>query len=172
MGFIKVSHPSWNTLPRFVLLAGKRNKDHAPMWRLLCPITRNLVQVLFYDPNSQLFVSHPAIGRKQNLAYFVQQVGLQLKLQEQRQQLQDKHGDLEKLPARIRELIYRPLEIAIKAVDANIRLATSGIRCPDGDELDVFALSKKTARKYRTYYRGKSGVIRMTASAKKRLGIR
>ena len=55
MGFIKVSHPSWNTLPRFVLLAGKRNKDHAPMWRLLCPITRNLVQVLFYHPNSQLF---------------------------------------------------------------------------------------------------------------------
>jgi hypothetical protein len=34
-GFVTISHPSWKTLPRYVLLTGIPNKDGGFLWRFL-----------------------------------------------------------------------------------------------------------------------------------------
>ena len=69
-GFVTVSHPSWKTLPRYVLLTGIPNKDGGFLWRFLCPITRKLSQVVCFDEKSQLFVSRAALGRGQRKSDF------------------------------------------------------------------------------------------------------
>jgi hypothetical protein len=174
-GFIKLFHPGWNTLTRFVLLAGKPNLDNTPIWRLLCPITRNLEQVLYFDPASHLFVSYSAIGRRQrasDFAYFKKQLLLQLDLEIQQSKLREKYPDLDKMPQKIREMIGHPLEIALDTVAKHTLLATNSIRCDADEGIDVIALSKRPSAKYQMYLRDKSGVVKLTANAKRRLGIR
>lgn len=78
-GFVTVSHPDWETLPRLVLLAGIPNKDGGLLWRFLCPIARRLVQVVYFsedaqpclicqqtpsDPHHLKFAQPKALGRK------------------------------------------------------------------------------------------------------------
>ncbi len=60
-GLIALSHPDW-LLTCFVLMASIPGREGELRWRLLCPVTRHLVQVLYFDSMTQLFVSRPALG--------------------------------------------------------------------------------------------------------------
>jgi hypothetical protein len=173
-GFVTVSHPDWETLPRFVLLAGIPNIDGGLVWRFLCPITRGLVQVVYFDEGSQLFVSPAALGRRQRSSDFrriERHLGHLL-------QLQHKHGDLQERPAGMSDLRFRTLKEATEWLNIHFRLAASGVPEPifnDDGSFDVVAMSKrpipKADVKGRMYYRDKSGALKMNARSKKRLGL-
>jgi hypothetical protein len=173
-GFVTVSHPNWKTLPRFVLLAGIPNKDGGLLWRFLCPITRKLVQVVYFDEKSQLFVCRAALGRGQRRSDFrriVRDIGHILKLEH-------KCGDLTEKPAGMSDLAFGMLKEGRDALYHDFRLAASGVPEPILNEdswFDVVAMSKEPARKDfdkgRIYYRDKSGALKMNARSKRRLGI-
>ena len=173
-GFVTVSHPNWETLTRFVLLAGIPNKDGGLWWRFLCPITRRLVQVVYFDEKSQLFVSPAALGRGQRKSDFrriVPNLSHLLKLEH-------KYGDLQEKPAGMSDLEFRMLKEAAKSLEYDFLLAASGVPEPilNGDGwFDVVAMSKKLVRKASVaggiYYRDKSGALKMNARSKKRLGL-
>lgn len=173
-GVVAVSHPDWDTLPRIVLLAGIPNIDGEFVWRFLCPIARRLVQVVYFDKESQLFVSPAAMGRRQRRSdvrrlerHFIRLL-----------QLQHKYGDLQEKPAGMSDLVFRALKEAAEWLDIHIRLAAGGVPEPifnDAGWLDVAAMSKrafpKADVKGRMYYRDKSGALKMNARSKKRLGL-
>ena len=173
-GFVTVSHPNWETLPRYVLLVGIPNKDGGFLWRFLCPITRRLVQVVYFDEKSQLFVSPAALGRgqrKSDIRRIVRNLGHLLKLEH-------KYGDLQEKPAGMSDLEFRMLKEAAESLDFDFLLAASGVPEPilnDDGWFDVVAMSKKPVRKASVgggiYYRDKSGALKMNARSKKRLGI-
>jgi len=173
-GFVTVSHPNWETLPRYVLLTGTPNKDGGLSWRFLCPITRRLVQVVYFDGKSQLFVSRAAFGRGQRKSDFrriVRNLSYLLKLE-------DKYGDLQEKPAGMNDFAFRMLNEATESLNYDFLLAASGVPEPilnDDGWFDVVAMSKKPVRKASVaggiYYRDKSGALKMNARSKKRLGI-
>jgi hypothetical protein len=173
-GLVTVSHPDWETLPRFVLLAGLPNKDGGLLWRFLCPITRKLVQVVYFDEKSQLFVCRPALGRRQRRSDFRRidrHTGHILKLEH-------KYGDLTEKPAGMSDFAFDMLKEASDALNRDFRLAASGVPEPilnEDGSFDVVAMSKKPTRKdfdkSRIYYRDKSGALKMNAKSKRRLGM-
>ena len=173
-GFVAVSHPNWKTLTRFVLLAGIPNKDGGLLWRFLCPITRRLVQVVYFDEKSQLFVSRAAFGRgqrKSDIQQIVRNLGHLLKLEH-------KYGDLQEKPVGIGDFEFRMFKEADESLYYDFLLAASGVPEPilnDDGWFDVVAMSKKPVRKTSVrgsiYYRDKSGALKMNARSKKRLGI-
>jgi hypothetical protein len=173
-GFVTVSHPDWKTLPRFVLVAGIPNKDGGLLWRFLCPITRKLVQVVYFDEKSRLFVSRSALGRQQRRSDFsriVRDVVQILKLEH-------KCGDLTEKPARMSDLAFDMLKEERDALYHEFHLAASGVPEPILNEdgwYNVVAMSKRPARKDfdkgRIYYRDKSGALKMNAKSKRRLGM-
>jgi hypothetical protein len=174
-GFVTVSHPNWKTLPRFVLLAGIPNKDGGLLWRFLCPITRKLVQVVYFDEKSRLFVCRAALGRGQRRSDFrriVRDAGRIMKLQH-------KYGDLSEKPTGMSDFAFGILKEEAESLDTNFQLAASGVPEPIWNEdgwFDVVAMSKQPVRKAsvegRIYYRDKSGALKLNARSKKRLGIR
>jgi hypothetical protein len=173
-GFVTVSHPNWETLPRVVLLAGIPNIDGGLLWRFLCPITRRLVQVVYFDKESQLFVSPAALGCRQPNSDF-RRIERHLS---RLLQLQHKYGDLQEKPAGMSDLAFRMLKEAAEWLNYDFQLAASGVPEPilnDDGWFDVVAMSKKPVRKASVgggiYYRDQSGAIKMNARSKKRLGI-
>ena len=173
-GFVTVSHPNWETLLRYVPLTGISNKDGGLLWRFLCPITRKLVQVVYFDEKSQLFVSRAALGRGQRKSDF-RRIGRYLS---NRLELEHKYGDLQEKPAGMSDLEYRLGKEAADSRQCDFLLAASGVPEPILNEdgwFDVVAMSKKPVRKASAgggiYYRDKSGALKMNARSKKRLGI-
>jgi len=173
-GFVTVSHPRWETLARFVLLIGIPNKDGGFLWRFLCPITRRLVQVVYFDEKSQLFVSRAAFGRGQRKSDFrriVRNLSDLLKLEH-------KYGDLQEKPAGMSDIHFHMLKEGGESLEYDFLLAASGVPEPilnDDGWFDVVAMSKKPVRKASVaggiYFRDKSGALKMNARSKKRLGI-
>jgi hypothetical protein len=175
-GFAVVSHPNWKTLPRIVLLVGIPNIDGGWVWRFLCPITRKLVQVVFYDEESQLFVSPAARGRRQrrsDVRRFLRHIGHAL------EQLEHKYGDLEQKPAGMSDGTFSLLKEVADSHHVDFHLSASGVPeaiLNDTGSFDVVAMSKQHAVRKNTagagtYYRDRSGVLKLTARSKKRLGI-
>jgi hypothetical protein len=174
-GFVTVSHPKWETLLRYVLLTGIANKDGGLLWRFLCPITRKLVQVVYFDEKSQLFVSRGALGRGQRKSDILR-IGRYLSA---RLELEHKYGDLQEKPAGMSDLEYRlGKEAADEPLSPDFLLMASGVPeliLNEDGSADVVAMSKKPVRKASAgggiYYRDKSGALKMHARSKKRLGI-
>jgi hypothetical protein len=174
-GYLTVSHPNWETVPRFVLLAGIPNKDGGILWRFLCPITRRLVQVLYFDEESQLFVSPAALGRGQRKSDFFRRIVQDLS---HLLKFQHRYGDLQEKPVGMSDLEFRMHKEAAESLNYNFLPAASGVPEPilnDDGWFDVVAMSKKPVRKASVaggiYYRDKSGALKMNARSKKRLGI-
>src|SRR6266850_4918715 len=118
-GVLTIAHPSWQTLPRVVLLAGIPNKDGGWLWRFLCPITRKLVQVVYFDEDSQLLVSRAALGRKQRKSDF-RRIGRDLT---GILTLQHKYGDLSEKPTRMSDFAFGILKEGAEALNYDFLLA-------------------------------------------------
>jgi hypothetical protein len=172
-GLVAVSHPKWKTLPRFALLIGIRNLDGGHLWRFLCPITRQLVQVVCYDSDSGLLVSPAALGRPQRKADFHRiERDLTLLLP-----LQEKYGDLEERPAGMTDFAFEFFKLASDALTNDFYFAASGLPAPILDDdgwPDVLAMTQRRVQhhsKSGVFYRDRSGALKLNARSKKRLGI-
>jgi hypothetical protein len=173
-GFAVLAHPTWETLPRIIPLAGiptaiPQDRD----WRFICPIKKTLEQILYLDSDSTLFVSRQALGRRQRRSDFARI----LRAFEQILRLEEKHGALDDIPPNMSPWLYSQFKEAREALYLEWNLAFSGV--PE-DVLDNHGFGKMIARSRMqstnhtpgpTYFFDKSGSLKMSPILKKRLAI-
>lgn len=171
-GFAVLAHPTWETFPRIIPLAGiptaiPQERD----WHFICPIKRTLEQILYLDSESTLFVSRQALGRRQRRSDLarIQRALVQI------HRLEDKHGALD--PPNMSPWLYGLFKEAREALYLELKLAVSGV--PE-DILDdhgfgkLIATSRMRSTKRaagQTYILDKSGSLKMSQILKNRLGI-
>lgn len=173
-GFAVLAHPTWETLPLIIPLAGiptaiPQDRD----WRFICPIRKTLEQILYLDSESTLFVSRKALGRRQRRSDFARI----LRALEQILRLEEKHGALDEIPPNMSPRLYSQFKDAREALYFEWNLAFSGV--PE-DILDSHGFGKFIATSRvrstkraagQTYFLDKKGSLKMSATLKKRLGI-
>jgi hypothetical protein len=175
-GFAVLAHPTWQTFPRIIPLAGiptaiPQDRD----WRFICPIKRTFEQILFLDSESMLFVSRQALGRRQRRSDSARIE----RAAEHILRLEDKHGALDENPPDMSPWLFDLLKDAREALYLELNLAACSVpeHVLDDDGLRrMIAMSrmrstKRAARSGRTYYLDKSGSPKMSPILKKSLGI-
>jgi hypothetical protein len=178
-GFIRIAHPDWQRPPLVVALVGiptgiADDRD----WRLLCPITANLEQLLFFDSESRLFVSRTAVGRKQKEAIGAKLLDSFSMAENLRERISQGFQKPAGLPDDIFQGLTKAAPIALMRLQMDMEWAASGIaelKLDTNGYIDVLAMAKLSslhkAASSTMYQLDKNGGLVVTRKAKQLIGF-
>jgi hypothetical protein len=162
VGLLVISCPQWNTTPRIIGLSGRWTVSGVTRWKFFCPATQKLERVVFFDPESQIFVSRRAYGKNNRRLFpvvkFERIFGLVAKLE-------NRLGNEGQKPT---DAAHKTLNDALEHARNLLSLATTGIFDAPylaSGLLDINAMVKKsqprqTTKGRSTYVRDRTGVLR------------
>ena len=157
---LEIRCPEWDMPPRVLLLAGRCRPSKTFQWKFLCPTKRTLVQVVYFDPASGIFVGRAAFAEMTPLLgnrferLFARALGLEQKIEA-----------LTNQPAPDKTA-FTLLKILSDRANSDLLLATTGIYEAQytGGLIDANKLLKNCALKRRKqmplYYHNRKGILR------------
>jgi hypothetical protein len=179
-GYIRIAHPDWQRPPLVVALVGiptgiADDRD----WRLLCPITANLEQVLLFDSESRLFISRAAVGRKQKKEAIGAKLSDSLSMAENlRERISQGFQKSPGMPDDIFQGLTKAAPIALMRLQLDMEWAASGIaelKLDKSGHIDVLAMAKPSslhkAASSTLYQVDKNGGLVVTRKAKQLIGL-
>jgi hypothetical protein len=178
-GFIRIAHPDWQCPPLVVALVGiptgvTDDRD----WRLLCPLTANLEQVLLFDPENRLFVSRAAVGRKQAASIGTKFSDSFLMAEDLRERISQGFQKPPGMPDDIFQGLTKAAPLALARLQLDMEWAASGIaelKLDKDGYIDVLAMARPSSLSKvgssAMFQLDKNGTLAMTPKAKKLVGI-
>lgn len=162
--------------PFIALLSGPADKSGTRDWRFFCPVTRTLVQMLYFDPVAEHFCSRRAIGRPRrpvNFEKFEQAIMGWCEVLERREKFLEGY-DSTRAGAQ-EQLAELDFDLALRVMQRDFMLNHLDGPYFFADDFFVPLPSRKRSTDRTTqqsiYSRSSTGDIKLTRKAKKRLGM-